>query len=222
MKYILKSTGLKIKYTHAGHGTANKLEIGSEFVEINTKYFGNKNIFMHRNPLDTAVSLFFQLHKKDFVEDSADYANKFQKLSELDRLPPSIIDDFVTHPIWGVENICKFNRGWIDYFRIKNNTLVVSYEDMSYSTEETINRVMEFLNVHDQDPYDLVLKSSFENMKAAELSGKGRELGLHGINGSDSESMKVRKGKIRGYVNYVDSSTIEKSRIIADEYKFQI
>ena len=68
MKYILKSTGLKIKYTHAGHGTANKLEIGSEFVEINTKYFGSKNIFMHRNPLDTAVSLFFQIHKKDFVE----------------------------------------------------------------------------------------------------------------------------------------------------------
>jgi hypothetical protein len=45
LRYVLDLVGCKVKFTHAGHGTANVREIGEPFVAPMIADLGHKNIF---------------------------------------------------------------------------------------------------------------------------------------------------------------------------------
>jgi len=209
-----------INFTHAGYGTGRS-EIGSVFAGITPSVLGEKNIFMYRNALDTAVSLYFQVHKKDFRTSA--YLGAYLKLLTSRRLPPRNIDRFVLDPTWGVQNICAFNRAWSDFLQTRNDTLIITYEEARENTELVVGQICEFCDISHENIRDMIKASSFEEMKAKELTyGRSLELALHGLKRGDPNSMKVRKGIVKGYTEYLKPNVIEQAREICSRYGFAI
>ncbi len=222
MRYVFSLLGTPIAFSHAGHGTSSLDEIGEPFSELKLSQLGDKNIFMFRNPLDTAVSLYFQVHKKDFQSGPTTHFRKFLKLLIRRRLPPKDINRFVIHPVWGVENICRFNRAWLDFLSNRNDALSISYEDARNDPEAVIEQLGRFAGTASFNAKDIAEKSSFESMKQLELQGKSRELRLYGLRNSDQETMKVRRGVVGGYKDYLDPETIDEAKKIAARFQFEI
>ena len=221
MRYVFHLVGCPVTFTHAGHGTSRR-EMGEPFSGVDTSELRSKNIFLHRNPLDTAVSLYFQVHKKDFRVSSHAFFRKFIKLALRGQLPPKDINRFVVHPAWGVEKICRFNREWIDFFDARPRDMVISYEQTRASPGAAIRQILDYCGATG-DAAKLAKQASFESMKARELTeGRSKQLMLHGMVRNDPETMKVRRGVVRGYGDYLRSDVIERARATCASYQFEI
>jgi hypothetical protein len=219
LRYIFALAKKPLELTHAGCGSNVKV-LGKSFEGIPSGLIdGGLCMFMHRNPIDTAISYYFQVTRKDF-----NLRRKIFHLPRLyleNRLPPKDIVEFLRHPGFGVEKICKFNRAWLDNLAGRENVLVFSFEDMKFRPEETLAKVMAFSRVSDCDIDWLVRQSDFARMKAAEKSGKARHLKLRQAKSGDPDSAKVRRGKVRGYREYLDETTIREFQDVCRNYGFE-
>jgi hypothetical protein len=224
VRYVFALAGAKVKFSHGGHGTATLEEIGNEYAGLQETVLRQKNILLHRNVLDTAVSLYFQIHRRNLSSDNAGHLEMVDKLKKLGRLPPIDIDEFVLHPIWGCGQISKFNRGWCDYLQNERRALIVKYEDLRKDPSLWFKTLFDFLGCKNYDLDHLVSESSFQKMRAVELQPKGvrKGLRLYGLKDGDYDSLKVRKGAVKGYVEYLRPETIAAAALIAKEYGFDI
>lgn len=224
VRYVFSLAGAKVKFSHGGHGTATLENIGNEYAGVQEAVLRQKNIFLYRNALDTAVSLYFQIHRRNFSSNNAEHLEMVDKLTKLGRMPPSAIDEFVLHPIWGCEQISKFNRGWCDYLQNERRTLIVKYEDLKKDPSLWFKKLLDFLGCKNCDVGHLVEESSFQKMRAAELrpGGAGKGLRLYGLKDGDYDLLKVRRGTVKGYVEYLKPETIAAAALIAKKYGFDI
>lgn len=225
MRYIFHLLGCEVKSTHAGQGTSfSKRKSGVGFSAVDLSVLGEKNIFMYRNPLDTAVSMFFQMHKHDAVFWGKGIKGMVQycRMAWNKNLPSSNIDKFVLHPVWGIENICRYNRAWLDYFKDQPDALVINYEEATSDLAGVIKKFSDTLGLDDVDVEDIAKQSDFKSMKNLELKGKSRDLRLYGQKKGDPDTMKVRRGIIQGYRDYLSEETIAAAEKIAAEYRFTI
>jgi hypothetical protein len=213
--------GVRVKFSHGGHGTANLKEIGNEFVGVKETVLRRKNIFLYRNILDTAVSLYFQIHRRNLSGDEVGHQAMQDKLAKLGRLPPTDINEFVLHPIWGCEQISKFNRGWCDCLKYEH-ALVVRYEDLKQNPLLWFRRLLDFLGCKNYDLDRLVEESSFQRMRGVELQGTDKKLKLYGLKDGDYDSLKVRKGTVKGYLEYLTPETVAAAALVAKKYGFDI
>jgi len=225
MRYVLQLANVDVRLTHAGSGHGLK-EIGEDFTGVDQRILGRRNVFMHRNPLDTAVSMHFETLYRSLHPSAENYSQKFNKLQILNRLPTENIEDFVLDGIWGIKRVCKFNKEWLDF--IKKTTgkdfHVMSYETVKLNPDQEIERLLYFFGASTINIADIVKKTQFEEMKKLELSLSGPvtkiRLGMQ-VQG-EPESMKVRRGKIGGYREYLSPKIIEECKIIAASYGFEI
>lgn len=223
MRYVFHLLECPVKFTHAGHGTLTINNRGGKpFSGLKLSVLGKKNIFLYRNPLDTAVSMYFQIHKHDPIKLSARSALSYLWMALTRGLPPKDINSFVLHPVWGVENICRFNRAWLDYFENRPNSLVITYEEARKNFATVVQQLVSFAGIAAGDVEAIVRQSDFEAMKQLEMKGKSRELRLYGLRSGDPNTMKVRKGVVGGYLDDLDVKTIEAAREIAARYRFEI
>lgn len=225
MRYVFHLLSeVELRLTHAGYGTERAALLRQKtFRGINPKYLGDKNLFMHRNPLDTAVSMYFQIHKHVFRGLKKKLKLDYLKTAVRGKLPPRDIRSSVLHPALGVENICKFNRAWLDYFSDNlPQCPIVTYEDAKDDLRRVINVFVDYLDLPETKVEEVLAKSSFSKMKKVELQGAPKELKLYGMQSNDPETMKVRKGVVRGYTEYLDDATIESARGIANRYGFDV
>ncbi len=213
MRYMLHLADVNVRFTHAGYGTSVK-GMGRVFEGVRVDQLGRRNVFMHRNPLDTAVSLYFQIHKVEL----RDPENRDELLHRGSGLPPTGLDEFVAHPVWGMENIVRFNRAWLDAAE-RERLLVVTYEEARENPSSVLSRVLSHLRVDGRDVDDIVRRSDFAEMQKVERTGGQASLKLHGDTG-DEDARKVRRGKVRGYVDYLSPETIEHCRRLAQSYGF--
>jgi hypothetical protein len=223
MRYIFRLLNADVWFTHAGHGTKRSSILKPrQFSELTLSRLGEKNIFMYRNPLDTAVSLYFQIHKHELFSLKKKLSVGYIVSALSGRLPPKDINKFVLHPAFGVENICRFNRAWLDHFNNMPDSLVVTYEEAKTDLPDVINKFITYLDLPPCDIDEIVKKSDFSEMKKFELEKESKELRLHGMRSEDPETMKVRKGLVKGYQDYLDTNTIEAAKKIAARYQFDI
>ena len=135
VRYALALDDVRPTFTHAGHG-ARTLELGRTFRGTPNWLRDTPILFIYRNPIDTAVSYYFQLTRKDLRKSSGRWLKRAPILAALGRLPPTDIDDFVRDPRYGVPLICAFNRGWLDALSDwTKRHLVVRYEDLKMDPE---------------------------------------------------------------------------------------
>jgi hypothetical protein len=219
VRYALDLAGLDAHFSHAGTGS-RRHALGQPFRGVDaTKYAGRRIIFMHRNPIDTTVSYFFQVHRRELIKGSWKYLRRYPLYALSGRWPPNDMAEFFMHPGYGVEKVCKFNRAWLDHLSGNSDALVLTYEDLSADGEGTFARLLTFLGQSPGRAAELVAKTRFERMQEVESKApQGRALSP-GVDG-DPESMKVRRGKVQGYVDYLETDMIERCRAIAARYGF--
>lgn len=225
VRFALHTAGVKVRFSHGGSGTKNPDEIGSEFSSVKPHLFGDRNVFLHRNPLDTAVSLFHQIHKRNFTPINEEYPRIQEKLINLDRLPPEDIDEFVLHPVWGCRNICAYNAAHIRYFTGRRDSMIAKYERLRADPRVRFAELLDFLGHRRYDIDHVVAESSFKRMREIEMSSDAatkRSHKLFGAADGDANTLKVRKGKVRGYADCLRPETIAAAAEIAADFGFDI
>lgn len=223
LRYMLHLAGFEMAVTHAGMGSAGK-DFFREYRGVRkSRVRGRLPIFLHRNPIDTIVSLYFQVQRKDLALARKVHPLRFAHARWRGRLPPTDIEAFVRHPRFGVETACRYNRGWIDYLATLEPSLVVSYEWLRADPERGLATVLDFIGHAPERPLaEIVEQSRFEAMQRNERSGKLAGVAGMGVaDPGDPESGKVRRGEVKGYGRYLAPATIDELRAIAARHGFE-
>lgn len=199
LRVMLDYLGIELHYDHdianlAYHPTRDYGEF-----EVDRNTYGDKRvILLVRDPRDTVVSSYFHAVKRQQVFEGS-------------------LSEYIRSPKFGIRKILQFQSTWIKSKDIPKGFLVVRYRDMHNDTMKILNAILRFLEV------DTIgrrrLKSAvelfrFDNMQAFERTGLfrlryGRRLKPLGKDNADPNALKVRRGVVGGYVDYLSEEDIE-------------
>jgi hypothetical protein len=218
LRYALVQFGIDATMSHAGTAT-NRRHIGRPAPGIPPQLADLPLVFLHRNAIDTAVSMFYQIHKRDLRPGSGRWFRMLLPLAMRRALPPTDIDRFVLHPAYGLPKICRFNQRWLEHLKGRSDCLILKYEDMRASPSEEFQRLLDFFAITDTTGAALAEASSFDRMKAVERHGGQIEV-LKPVNQSDPASAKVRRGKVEGYHDELRPETVALCQKIVRDHGF--
>ena len=218
LRFALWTAGIDATLTHAGASTGWR-EIGRPYRAIPETLDQVPVVFLHRNPLDTAVSMFHQVHRRDLRRGSARWYRKLLPLALTSGLPPPDPDAFVLHPVYGVENVCRYNRLWLDRLRGDRRSLILTYEALRADPAEGFQRLLDHWGETGATGRDLAHAADMDRMRAAEQQGVAF-LRINSARQAEPDSTKVRRGKVRGYAEELRPETIAAARAIAARYGF--
>jgi hypothetical protein len=221
IRFALNKFGISLFTSHAGTAT-NWRYIGRTYADVAPQLSQIPLIFLHRDPIDTAVSMYYQVHKRDLRKWSKRWLRMVLPLLARKALPPADINKFVLHPCYGVPRICKFNRAWIDHLETRKDCLVISYESLRENPSLGFQSILNFYGISHITGAQLAEASTFDKMKKAEASNdssgilKNRE-----IVQTDEAASKVRKGVVGGYASELNSQAIQECQTIMQTYGFK-
>ncbi len=218
LSFAFGNASVGATFTHAGAST-NRREIGRPFQGVPSQLADLPLVFLHRNPIDTAVSLFYQVTKRDLRRGTLRSYRMWLPLALKGRLPPGDIDSFVLHPHHGIAKLCAYNRAWLDHLALRTDCLILTYEDMRSNPAAGFQKLLDFWGESKTTGAQLAELSTFDKMKAAEAnrSQQGTQTSLVQ---QDPDSVKVRKGKVRGYLDELRPETIARCRDIMVAHGF--
>lgn len=164
-----------------------------------------KVIFLVRDPRDVVVSMYFHVKHR-------------AGLRELRRkkIPPAAvergIDAFVLDEGFGMPRVIRYLNRWAAERPGLPASIVVRYEDLVADTGAELARLAQFLAV----PVDaatiaaVVDFAAFDSLQKKEREGffQSDRLGL--TKSDDSDSAKVREGRVGGYRGRVDAATADR------------
>jgi hypothetical protein len=160
-------------------------------------------IFLVRDPRDVAISFFFHVQHR-----ASEGELRRKKVPPAARALP--IDDFVRHDACGVPRVLRYLNRWAEERRARPGSLLVRYEDLRAGTKGELARIASFIGFEaGAEALDRVTSfASFENLQEKERQGffASDRLGL--TRAGESESAKVRKGKVGGYRDYLSAETV--------------
>jgi hypothetical protein len=222
VKAVLKRAGAPLPFTHAGHGS-RKQELGRPFEAIAPEFADRPVLFLHRNPIDTAVSFFHQVNSKDFAPGTLKYWQRLVPLWLEGRLPPRHVDGFVLHPNYGVEKICRYNRAWLDHLAGRADSLAVTYEALRADPHSGFGAILAYLGRDASRLEEAIENKSFENMRAREAARAEGDAAFHKPDRTrDEGAFKARRGKVGGYSDELFPATIARARDIAAAHGFEV
>lgn len=213
--FAFSSFGIDATATHAGSST-NRREIGRPFAGILPALRDTPVVFLHRDPIDTAVSMFYQIRRRDFRPWTGRWLRMMVPLALRGALPPRKIDDFVRHPIYGVGNICKFNATWLAHVANRDDCMVLRYEELRANPAEGFQHLLDFFGVSHATGADLAAASDFDQMKKAEMSQHAK-IAARTVVG-DPTTFKVRRGKVAGFHDELKPETVAECMAIVARY----
>lgn len=177
-------------------------------------FYDKKVVLLVRNPLDVAVSQFFQWKYR--MRPGKKALNEYPEHgSDVD------IYDFVMSPASGLPKIINYLNLWAKEQNKIKELLIVHYEDMRANTADVLARIADFLDTpgSPEQVDEAVRFASVENMRNMETK---RTFWLSGSrmvarDRSNPNSYKVRKAKVGGYRDYFDDAQIEAmNRMVAE------
>lgn len=166
-------------------------------------YKTKKTVFLIRDPRDVVVSYYYHYSKrKNFYSGT--------------------LHSFL-RSTWGIKSIIKYNNNIYHYFQYNHdNTIIVRYEDLRKNTFFVMESILKQLNI----PVDeKLLRESiefceFSKMQKYEKENKFADKRLKAVDPKDTETFKVRKGKVGGYKQEMDSQDIEFVNKLIQKDKF--
>ncbi len=158
-------------------------------------------VFLARNPLDIAVSWFFQFTKRQSAHK--------QELINAELTTPvdrRNIDmwQFVRHSEIGLPSLIDFLNHWDAALAARPGSLVSCYEALRADPAAVLAQIAAIMG-DEFTPAELdeaVAFGSFDNLRKLESEGFFRSGGLTLRNSGDPESFKVRRAKVGGYRDY--------------------
>jgi Sulfotransferase domain len=179
-------------------------------------YRDQRVVLLVRDPRDILVSLYFEKTKRVPArrKDRPEFKGS--------------IDEFVYYELGGIDSIIAFFNNWANSRNIPRDFKIVKYEDLRRDTRNTLIDMLSYLGLEPVNEHILekVLELGDINKMRAREAESAR--GSHSLrrsdpqagdafetrafqpaDPSDPESYKVRKGKVGGYVDYLENSEIE-------------
>ncbi len=177
-------------------------------------FYTSKVVLLVRNPLDVAVSQFFQWKYRMRAGKKA--LNKYPAHgSDMD------IFDFVMAQDTGLTAIIDYLNGWANEADQMYKLLIVRYEDLHSDTADTLNTIVNFIGTPGSRQHvdAAVSFASADNMRQMEQKRtfwlSGSRLLARDKNNPDSD--KVRQAKVGGYKDYFNDEQLQTlHKIVAD------
>jgi len=186
--HIIAAEGmLPTLFTHDGSSNTE----GRPWQDLDTdksRYHGKKVVYLTRDPRDVVVSCYFQATRRKSLFHGT-------------------ISEFIRSDKYGIRKIVAFNRIWHAARNVPEAFLLVRYEDLHVAPGPLLRRILEFMDVsriEDATLHRAIEFASFSNMKKVEREGKFENKKLRPGKSGDEESFKVRKGKVGGFVDYLN------------------
>lgn len=150
-----------------------------------------KVVQLARDPRDVIVSSFFHKTKRSRRVDGT-------------------LSEFIRHPRFGIDGIVWVLNRWRERFREHPACLWLRYEDMKQDPAGELERVLAFLGIDATPEHvaEAVAFASFERMKEGEARNAFGTDKLRPGDSADPDSFKVRKGKVRGYLDHFEGEDL--------------
>ena len=175
-------------------------------------------VFLVRDPRDVVVSQYFQLTKRETEAAGTD-------LRAADGSTKSL-GTFVAGA--ELDRIIAFMNRWAKTLPQLPRTMQLTYEAIKSQPEASLAAVTTFLGetFTAEEIEAAVAFARFDSLKAKERDGFFRSYRLQAGSADDAESFKVRRGKVRGYLDYLTRSQADDldSRVnagLADLYPYR-
>jgi Sulfotransferase domain len=155
-------------------------------------------LLLARDPRDAFVS-----HYVEMIRRTTETA---------DELKNRTVGDVLRDPIFGIALIIETMNAWLTEFARQPEFTLVRYEDLHATPNEQFRRVLAAVGETDAQTrhFENALEfSRFGNMRKMEASLEYDRQLLQPGDVNDPESYKVRRGKIGGYVDYIDPNDVE-------------
>ena len=201
LRFAIGLAKIDVEVCHAC-GALGKRVIGKQYQDIPAELHARSVVLLHRNPIDTAVSFYYQTTRRVLPRGSWRWFSEWLPLALRGRLPPRSIDAFVLSPLYGVQKICAFNRLWLDHVQARGDCLVLNCEDMRADSAAGFPRLLDYWGEASVSGAQLAEMSSVEKMRAAEKGGQ--RLGRPDANRSFQRNLqypssaKVRRAVVNG------------------------
>jgi len=200
LRVMLDHLDVSMVYTHAGGGYG----VSRHFADLplpRASAGPGKQLFLFRDPRDTVISGYFQKTKRTkHINDTESIA------------------DFIRDPRYGIEKIIRFNLSWLEFYLGSDRAThrAINYEQLRATPAESLCVLYRYLAGREPASLrlidDVVERTSFSKMQAQERSGEFEATYgsiLAPTDTSDPESMKVRRGKIGGYIDYMSEVDVK-------------
>ncbi len=184
-------SGVWFGFTHDGEG--NNAEKVEAYETLNTApLYSNKSvIFLVRDPRDVLVSRYFhQVNREKNFEGS--------------------ISEFIRHPLWGTTRLLDFYARWSTYQSQFDRFHLVRYEDLHADTVGELENIFSFIDypVPPSAISQAVEFAQIENLRKLSANNLTKVHRLAPADKDNPESYKIRKGKVGGYVDYLNDDDI--------------
>lgn len=180
---------LPTQFSHDMNGS----ELWNELETDKSRYRHKKVVFLARQPHDVMVSFYFHMKNRN---------KKFN----------GSISEFIRSDRWGIKKLLKFNDIWYSNQDIFEDFLLIKYEDMHKDTNACLFSLLNFIGARDV-PKSVIKNTvefcNIENMRKREIANQLNDHRLSSNNINDQEALKVRKGKIGGYIDYLSKEDID-------------
>jgi hypothetical protein len=166
------------------------------------KYTGKKIVFLIRDPRDVIVSSWYHLKFREHI---------FKKG----------IHEYIHDELIGIKNIISFYNLWLNEIFPPDNFHILTYEDLHADAYLQMKKFIQFINVGNMNENTLkeaIEYSRFGNMKKMEMSGNIDEPWMKPGSKRNSNSMKIRKGKVGSYQDEISASDIDFINSYMKEY----
>lgn len=174
-------------------------------------------MLLARNPLDIAVSWFFQFTKRQSAHK--------QELINAELKHPvarSHIEmwDFVRNSDIGLRSLIDFLNYWERALGSLDKPLITSYEALRTHPASVLKQITTLMGdtFGDDEIQEAVEFASFDNLRKLESEGFFRSGGLTLRNPKDPESFKVRRAKVGGYRDYFTPEQADELEALVREH----
>ena len=194
----------QVEHITVVHEDKPMLKTPQELETSKSRYSGKKVIFLVRDPRDVIVSSYFELKHRSKL---------FGK--DLQQRQKDIVNDdmqtFIFQERSGIDTIIRYYNIWANNRHIPKSFLLVRYEDLRSDPGKEIGRIMDFLELKTVDAraiQDAIEFASFDNMRKMEMDEKYKSEMLKPADRQDENTFKTRKGKVKGYLDYLSTQDI--------------
>jgi hypothetical protein len=173
---------------------------------------GRRIVFLSRHPCDVVVSLYFHVLKHATLQ------RKLFNRWPLDLAERSIFD-FVMNDPWGLNEAIGFYNRCAVHMRAMPEALLVRYEDMRADPKRELKRIVALAGADfSEDEIDeAVAFASFDNLRKMERDDTLRTTRLRPGDVNDTDSYKVRRGKVGGFREYFSAEEAARLEALVGE-----
>ena len=174
-------------------------------------------LFIARNPLDIAVSWYFQFMRRQSAAKQ-ELINHFID-HPIDRHTVEMWD-FVRYSDIGLSCLIEFLNMWERNVNALEHGATIRYEDLRARPADVLKQVVTLMgdDFSDDEIQEAVDFGSFDNLRQLESKGFFRQGGMKLRNPDDPTTFKVRRGKVGGYRDYFTPEQAAELEVLVREH----